>query len=64
MILTFRSSTLSENQTDILDQVVDEDSLIGLSEEELIARQFRTRSIRKVFYLHVSGDLFRSVKVP
>ena len=39
---------MTESKSDFRDQVVDEDSLIGLSEEELIQRQLRTRSIRKV----------------
>lgn len=50
-ISLFRSSVGSEKDADFMEQVVDEDSLIGLSEEELIARQFRNRSIRKVTVL-------------
>ncbi|GFU11870.1 uncharacterized protein NPIL_302561 [Nephila pilipes] len=41
------SSAASEPKMNVADLIVDEDSLIGLSEEELIERTLRIRSLRK-----------------
>ncbi|GFR25909.1 uncharacterized protein TNCT_185481 [Trichonephila clavata] len=41
------SSSATECKMNVADLIMDEDSLIGLSEEELIARTLRIRSLRK-----------------
>ncbi|GFV98308.1 uncharacterized protein TNCV_622671 [Trichonephila clavipes] len=41
------SSSATESKMNVADLIMDEDSLIGLSEDELIARTLRIRSLRK-----------------